>query len=182
MQMKITIAFILLLFFSSCYVNKNVPLTKDIDKWPYGAQVAIRYSENTKIARRGEGYFIKGELLAVENDSLYILTYPPSAVVIFSKEELSTMIVAFSLTSDAPNKFSGWTALLCLSTLAHGYFAVFSLPLNLIVGANVAASAAQSTFAALYPDNISWDELKKFSRFPQGIPEGVNPATLFVRY
>ena len=180
--MKLLVAISISLLFSSCLVNKTVPLTKDIDKWPYGAQVAIKYSANTKITRHSEGMYLKGELIAVGNDSAYILTYPPSAIVAIGKKELNTMIVAFSLTSDAPGKYGGWTALLCLSTLAHGYFLIFTLPINLIVGANIAVSAAQSTFAVLYPDGVSWDDLKKFSRFPQGIPEGVNPSLLYVKY
>lgn len=183
--MKSSIAIIIVfiqIIFSSCRVNKSLPLTKDAGTWPYGSQAIMRYSENNNLKVYNDEYKLSGEIIAVEKDSLYILTHAPSHFLAIGKEQIARMTVAFSLTSDSPNKFGGWTALLCLSTLAHGFFAGITLPLNAIVGANISTAAAQSTFAVFYPDNINWEELKKFARFPQGIPEGTNPATLSVKY
>jgi hypothetical protein len=169
-----SVIYLPLLVFSSCLVNKNVPFTKNLDSFPYGAQVKLKNKENSRLNLKSKQFALLAEIIAVENDTIYLKAYVgETKIYAFQKDQINRMGVSFSLTSDNPSQFSLWAGLLALSTLSHGFYATLTLPITLIAACNTAMGAAQSTYATSYPDKIRWNDLKKFARFPQGFPEAV---------
>jgi hypothetical protein len=113
---------------------------------------------------------IEGELIAIDADTVHILTY--AGLVSLSRASLCCVtLTAFRMDYSA---LQLWTALGTLSTLSHGFGLILSAPLWLLTGtlATTAASHApriQSTDPAA---------LRPYARFPQGMPPGLDRSTL----
>ncbi len=122
---------------------------------------------------------VTGEIIAV--NSSYIDLLPLNAedgVISVEKRSIKSARIRVALTSNNPEMFKIWAGTIFLSSIGHGGFAIFSIPINLAVALPVANNAAKSSFDVFYPKEISWEELSKFARFPQGIPETVNRQSI----
>jgi hypothetical protein len=73
--------------------------------------------------------------------------------------------------------FGAWTFFGSLLTISNGYFLLFTLPTTLIMGISTIAGEAKRLNFLDYPAN-SFENLSKYARFPQGLPEGLNIADL----
>ncbi|MBN2482103.1 MAG: hypothetical protein JXB19_10205 [Bacteroidales bacterium] len=58
----------------------------------------------------------------------------------------------------------------------HGYYFAFSVPVNLI--ATIYAAASNVNTVQYNTKRMPYEELKKFARFPQGIPPGIDVVSL----
>lgn len=112
---------------------------------------------------------IKGEIICFDEDRLYILSREKGELKVVSKQNLKKGDVVVCTIHDKVNKFYKWTGLMSLSFLVHGFWSVFTLPIN----AGLSAQATRSTYRINYPKAVSWEGLNKFARFPQGLPEGI---------
>jgi hypothetical protein len=150
------------LFCIGCAVPPNVPHYKKLSENTYGSYVQVEKFNNQEMA---------GELIAVDSLKMIVLIgmelHQPSCVSIPVKD-----IKHFRLRYAEPRQF-GWTIpLLAASTFLHGYFLLFTFPLNLLVTIPVTIGGAN---AFTYKDkDINLKQLTMFARFPQGIPEGVS--------
>lgn len=61
-----------------------------------------------------------------------------------------------------------------ITSIGHGFWGVITLPINISTAASMNSSSNSSAYRMKYPDNISWNEMSKFARFPQGIPENID--------
>jgi hypothetical protein len=73
-----------------------------------------------------------------------------------------------------------WTTLGSVSTLSNGFYLAFTLPLWLLTGIPVSTGEARRQNYIDYPAS-GWAEMGKFARFPQGMPAGINPSSLWPR-
>lgn len=112
---------------------------------------------------------IQGEFIAVSSDSLFIMS--DYKVQILPKADIDNARVVFFNTESGI--YGAWTFLNSLATISNGYFLVFTLPINLITGISTTSGEAKRINYYDYP-TLSWDELNKYARFPQGIPEQVD--------
>ena len=130
---------------------------------PYGAWVTVEF------VRSQEEGFLLGEFLAVDSDTLYVLTAygpaenPVSAVPL-------TMVKKAKIAHFDPQtgQAIGWVTAGSISTLSHGLGAAFTFPMWVILGSAMAGSHSRTPLEN-YPD-LSWNELKTYARFPQGPP------------
>jgi len=112
-----------------------------------------------------------GELIAVTPDSLLVLgreseMWIPKSIIIevqISKHDLGA------------GRFVGWMALGVIGSLSHGWGAILTVPLWLIVGTITSITVAVTNDFTLLPDQ--WDELRQYSRFPQGLPAEFQSGT-----
>ena len=109
-----------------------------------------------------------GELLAV--DSLNIILRPTKAnptslddLIIIPRQQVARFYLYLAQRSS-----TGVAILFELSTISHGFVLIFTLPINMIV-AGILVSEANDSFV-FSNSNITLDELKMYSRFPQGLP------------
>jgi len=85
-------------------------------------------------------------------------------------------IERFKLRYAKSQKYGWLIPAYTLSTMTHGILLIFSATVNLIVTTSVTASGDR---AYKYSNkNFTYDQLKMFSRFPQGIPENIDRIRL----
>jgi hypothetical protein len=109
---------------------------------------------------------LEGELLAVEFDSVFVLT-ESGDVVAEPLSDVGRAVLAYY----APGKTGLvlWSMLGALSTISNGFYLIFTFPAWLIAG--IAATRSQSR-APLYwiEDSQDWAAAKMLARFPTGLP------------
>lgn len=109
---------------------------------------------------------IQGEFFAVNTETVYVGTAAGLIAI-----PLSDIKKARLATYDSQyRKLSVWTLLGSLSTASHGWGLFLSAPVW-IIGGSLAAAAQSHKPIESFPDS-DWNELKKFARFPHGLPEG----------
>ena len=127
---------------------------------------------------------ILGEIIEVDSETITILrinqkSYEKSKKIqIVSKKEIVHADVIIAGTSNNPKAISTRAGIINAAPLAHGYFAIITVPLNLAITLPIANNAAKASYRVNYPENISWDKMTKFARFPQGIPENIDPRDI----
>lgn len=147
---------------SSCSTAAYLPTNSRIVDNQYGSYINIQMNYMSSI---------DGELIAVTPKIVYVLIYKDGTTHLDSAN--LDQIKDFSLRYAKSN--AAYYGLMIPAsaaiTLSHGWFLLFTLPLNLIT-TTVVTLTAGSSFVIKMKD-ISWDNLYKFARFPQGIPDNV---------
>lgn len=115
------------------------------------------------------GKLYAGELIAVGDSALVVREEFAGLSHCFLSPILE--IKSFSIRY-ANGKNYGWAVpLYTLGSISHGLFLIFTAPINLIATTVIAVDASRT-----YEMNsrvMTFEELKLFSRFPQGLPEGI---------
>jgi hypothetical protein len=122
---------------------------------------------------------LEGELIAVDGDSLFVLEEASGweLVALYGGEVREARLRGYD---PGTGKYSAWTFLGTLSTVSHGYGLVLSAPIWLIGGSS--ATASQSKMADFEYSRRDVVEMRKFARFPAGMPEGVERGKLRPRW
>lgn len=113
---------------------------------------------------------VAGELIAIDADSVHVLA-DGRLVSLPTPTPCCVTLTAFRMDYTA---LQLWTVVGTLSTASHGFGLILTGPVWLLTG-TLAASAAS------YAPRIPSTEpavLRPFARFPQGIPPGLDRATL----
>lgn len=122
---------------------------------------------------------ISGELIAIQSDTVFILD--GLGLHGIHKSELKEAVV--HMYYNQGRKFATITGLLYIPDIIA---AIFIEPAFLLLGAPwVVIGSAISIVEGgnhsnllIYPNSIRFEELKKFSRFPQGMPPGIDKTRL----
>ncbi len=167
MKYMILIGILPMMFLTACVTNKKVPSPKAFPNNVYGSFCIIDLDTGV----------VKGELLAIDSAGMTILTNAertsPSQIISIERSKVVTAEVHVSSTSNAGPSLITWAAFIPFLSIAHGGYAVISLPVNIISTGVIIRRINQDFYGFIYPDHISWDGLVKFARFPQGIPAGI---------
>jgi hypothetical protein len=126
--------------------------------------------------RSRQADFIEGELIAVENDSVYILTKSQFTPCGKLKAVAKTDIAGYTLRFADSKNYSWTIPVFTIISLTHGLFAIVSLPINWMVTGSLSSAANRS--ATYTMSRLKIDDLYSFSRFPQGIPSEVDKTAL----
>lgn len=153
---------LLLLVLSSCANLYYLPTPEKTGVNEYGSYIQVKLNGHSKV---------RGELIAIDSTTLVVLT---------NKKKLMTLPVnavkQFKLRYARARNY-GWTIpAFGYFSGAHGMFSAISLPVNLIVTISVTTSGNNAY--SYNRKTISWDKLKMFARFPQGIPPTVDPSRI----
>lgn len=139
-------------------------LTQRVENVPVrGYHVAIELRGGTSI---------EGELLAVEEDELWVEPDEGPAIQQVARRdvELATVYVR----SNESGELAGWTVLGTLSTLSHGSLALLGAPVWLAVG--VPSATLESSGARADVTGRGMDALFQYARYPQGLPDAIRPG------
>lgn len=128
----------------------------------FGAWINVTY----KI--EGTTKLSKGELIAIEKDKLYL--FGEEGLIAISVDKILRARVELYKTQEG--LFAPWTIAGTLSTLFHGYGMVLTAPLWVISG--ITCTVGESKSGILEYPKVPLEEIRKFARFPQGIPEGLD--------
>jgi hypothetical protein len=141
---------------NACAVNPAprgwLPRAEELPQETRGAWIAVR----------GKNLLVEGELIAVSEERVQVLTR-------FRLEDVPLAQVRGATVAlyDPPNVAGG-----ALIVLTHGYWAVFTLPLWLGLAAGASREPLLEVSGAELP------AVARYARFPQGLPPGVGAAGL----
>jgi hypothetical protein len=155
-----------LALFPACMASSPAPEAwrrsmDDVQKVALGAWTRVQ----------GKGLVVDGELLAADEDSLvlargdYVTLVPPACIE-------TVTVAAFE---GAPGQTIAWGVVGSLSTVSHGLFLIFSLPIWVATtgGATYGHSKAgyiEADFRKARGAEV--ENVRKWARFPQGLPPG----------
>ncbi len=152
---------ILLVFMTSCGSPHYMPKQEDVGVSPYGAHIKI-YSELD--------YIIVGELLAVEDNKIYVLGE-------YSIDSVATdQVYKYKLTYAKPKNYAWSIPLSLAAAIPSGLMAAYTGTAGLITSITATISARKSV--QYTQKNLRMDELYQFARFPQGLPPGLDLNSL----
>lgn len=158
MKTKIIFITILITFVSiGCRAPKNLPLPEQVDTYQYGSIVKVRTIENE---------IYKGELLTVDTIGLLIL--PADTTQKDARFIPHSNVKDYIVFYAKPKNYNWAIPIYSITTASHGWFLIFSLPINLI-WTSVTSSNAVNAYR--YKSKIlPLNQLRMFSRYPQGLP------------
>ncbi len=164
--------FLMLLLAASCSVPRGLPAPEEL---PYETKGAAFY------VKLHDGSVYLGELIAAENDALYVL--PAENQHPNMKRQNRLVQIPWDAVDNyrvyyAHGKSRAWFVPVYTGmTLSHGWFAFLTMPVNLI--ATLTAHVTSQHEYVLRKKDIAPGELGMFARFPQGIPQNVSPGDIY---
>jgi len=163
MKNKTFLLGLLILIMSSCSVPAYLPSFDQIDVSERGSHIRLVHKTKSNI---------EGELISIDNNEIVVLVDDVEKCMTVPVSEVKR----FSLRYAQPKNYDWTIPVFTLATLSHGWFLFLSAPVNLIVTISVTV-AGENAFK--YSDkNMTYDQLRMFSRFPQGIPPNIDIADI----
>ncbi|MCC6815267.1 MAG: hypothetical protein IT267_02525 [Saprospiraceae bacterium] len=163
MKTKIFILGLIVIMVSSCISKKYLPTSKKIDVNEYGSFIIIRYKKTSRTS---------GELIAVDSSTIVVLAEKTKKCMsVFVRD-----VDYFSLRFANPRNY-GWTIpIYIILPFIHGSFSVLTIPIHLITTISLTATGESSV---IYTNKeISYEKLRMFARFPQGIPQEIDQTSI----
>jgi hypothetical protein len=111
---------------------------------------------------------IRGELLAVGPDTVYVLRLDGAVMRVPTTRVTRARIGWYE---SEWRRTATWGVLGTLSTASHGFILVASAPIWIIAG--TASTAADSRAPILDPSRSSWADMARYARYPAGPPGGL---------
>jgi hypothetical protein len=166
--MKTKPAFLLLpalfaLLLGACQTAKYLPDSTEIGYGLYGGQIELRKTDKQ---------FLEGELIALDSTSLLIRQDADKGCVQVPIAEVKN----FTLRYARPKKYWWSVPVYTLVTLSHGAYLIYSAPANAIV-TNTVAITGENAYQYSHKQ-LTYDQLRMFARFPQGLPPGIKPEAI----
>lgn len=112
---------------------------------------------------------IDGELLAIQDDHVYVL----NGDAVRSVPIDSVLEARLTWYDSHGSDVVGLTVLGTISTISNGGFLIFTAPMWMI-GGSIAASSRYHDPIIMAPAH-AWDEIRPYARFPQGLPPDFVP-------
>ncbi|MEP7326643.1 MAG: hypothetical protein ABI836_11885 [Gemmatimonadota bacterium] len=119
----------------------------------------------------------EGELIAIGPDSVFVLV-GDSLVGRSLSGVRRIRVVGYNPKA---GDLMTWTAGGMFSTLSHGLVAFISAPAWLLAGGAITSSAAHASEINVPGYHKTWDDLRPYARFPQGIPAGLDRTSIRAR-
>ena len=169
---KIALLFLPFLLLSGCASTTAprgwLPSNSQTQSQTFGSWIQVHYNSDSD-----KDQFIDGELIALDTDTLYILTDQRFQSI--AKPDI-TKARLVSYDSKA-GSMGGLVFLGTLSTLSHGAFLILTAPFLWMIGGGATAASQSLKPIIDYPDR-SLEDFQHYARFPQGLPRGISLAKL----
>lgn len=165
---RLTIA-ALLLVTGGCFHTSAppgwLPRPEEVKGDAFGAWARVERNDSARTR-------VEGELIAVDADSIHVLKEATFVSLGMAGVRSVTLTAFDQPTADATT----WMVFGALSAGSHGLLAILTAPTWLAVG--VFSVRAMRTAPAVRWTKGDVEALRKFARFPQGIPTAVDRAKL----
>jgi hypothetical protein len=152
----------------ACYYQPPVAVPKGT--LPEGPAVAESGFGAWALVRSADSSWTSGELIAAGEDSLHVLT----ARGLLSRGMHDVVVVHVLTHENHPGEISTFALFGALSTISHGFGVVLTGPLWVLFGSIIARDASRAGVVI----TRDWTQLQMWSRFPPGLPSGVDRGTL----
>lgn len=164
--MKFNVLFMLVLF-SSCLSTRldYLPTPDTITTYNKGHYFEGVAYYNSKIF---------GEMLYISYDTLVILN-KETGIKDYTKREIlkGEIILSLATNGNERDKLKIYNTITTISPFTHGWWFIFSGPINYGVNTDSNKKSSSGTYRMHY-ELTPWEKLNKFCRFPQGLPQGVD--------
>lgn len=149
--------------------RKWLPTAKEALRDTYGGWIVV-------VSEDSHGNMVKsaGEFIAYQEGTAYILT-GTGPIVVPADEVIS---VSLAVYRNDTGKIILWTVGGTLSTISHGYYLIFTAPAWVLAGSIAGIIESKGGVVVINEEYFSWDKTKKFARFPQGLPDGIDLSEL----
>ena len=167
----LAIASLAALTLSSCASGKHLPEADKVWQSPFGAvvRVTLNLPSQREDGRRHVRYtIVTGELLAVSETGFYLSNYGETDTAVFVRPK---WVTEYNIQDARSHSYGHALTLTSLTTISHGFYAVITLPVNVIAGLIIGMGSANSY--QVRTDEIPMNQLRIYARYPQGLPEGV---------
>lgn len=161
MKTNIVLYLLVTTILTNCYSPTYLPSYKKIDINPFGSFIIVNKTNRQHVY---------GELIAVDSNRIILLADINKKCLTINRNEIKYFSLQYA-------KIDNWTGpLFTLLSLTHGVVIPITLPINI---ASTTSNPfkythySNDTFNKKSKRNISYDQLKMFARFPQGIPPGI---------
>jgi len=149
-----------------------LPDTDDVPQNAHGGWITV-VTQEAKSQSDEEWMQYSGELIALDEDNVYVLY---DSLYIIPKSIIAESVV--DLDQKNTGTYAAWVLGGSLLTISNGAYGVITLPLWLLAGIPTASGESyRDMYDQEYPDEVYWDDVNKFSRFPQGV-ESINLSNL----
>jgi len=142
-----------------------LPAPQETPVDPYGAWIEVLALEGTETG---------GELIAVHDDSVFVLTQD-GVLVATARADVKQARTAFYASEYGG--LAAWAVVGSIATVSNGVLAVGTLPLWLIVGSIAVGADSRAPLTSVRHDE-QWADARKYARFPQGMPPSLDRAVL----
>jgi len=156
MNKLITLSGVLFLCFGCASQNYFLPDFEEVHATPYGAYIKLKTDR---------GMIVTGELLTVEANNVVIGSPELQRISVIDTLHIKEHYIQF-----AKYKRYGYPVLI---SFTHGLWLVFTVPINAII--TQITNAQERKELRFY--QYKFNELKSFTRFPQGVPDGFSLET-----
>ncbi len=150
----------------------SLPGAGKLHDFPKGGWIV---AEKLQVTGNPDQDFIRGELIALEDSMLYILT--PDSMVVASASAIRRATVY--VWRSHPEAYALWTVLAIIPNIAgaiatgYGEFLLLAIPMIVVGTTMTAVEGASKSNQIIYPQKHILGDLRPYCRFPQGIPESV---------
>lgn len=145
-----------------------LPTAKESTNDAFGAWIVVKNKHKDGTTMNA------GEFIAYHEEKLYVLTRGGPAVIPVADVITATVAVH----SNQQDKVFIWTIGGTLSTLSHGFYLIFSAPVWLLSGILAGVQESKGGMIIIEEKTFAWDTIKKYARFPQGLPDNIDISEL----
>lgn len=179
MRYLLLLVFVMVCSSCSSKISRALPKPSEFKDYVKGqiVKLEIRDSKKKVYQKQWEDDPV-GEIIEVDIDKMTILTLEKSTLVTIPKLDIEVADIYISLSGEKKSGLAVWAGLVNFLSIGHGWYAPLSLVVNLVSTISTANSTIKGAYLVNYPETVPWEELYKFSRFPQGIPSVVDRATI----
>ncbi len=188
LQLRIGVmVFIIALIVSGCSTTKaprgwlESPSNVNFNAWGGWIQLKVLPDKVKSIEDFDDNFSYKdlnvggGEFICFQDSLVYVLHNNKVLKINYLRIYKAELEIA----TDKKGGLALWTVLGTLSTLSHGIPLIFSAPAWLLFGtAATVGESDRNRFINYSPNYDWWQRAKKFSRFPQGLPNDFDLSQL----
>ena len=148
----------------ACKGPEYLPGKKDLAISPLGSQI-YPYKDGAKL-------LLRGELLAVEEQFIYIRLEETNRNVAIDKE----MFNCYELQIAQFDNMS-FDIIMVIASVGNGFLGMLTLPLNLVTAIGMRSASKNEVLFDCF--QITQEELYQFARYPAGLPKGIEIAQIY---
>lgn len=146
------------MFIYSCETPSYLPSNHEVGTNQYGSYIKVNQNVNEEILLR------KGELISIDSSNIIVFDEVSKKCITIPINKVSK----FKLKYAKSREYFWSIPVLSLSSIAHGFGLIITMPANIVVTSIVTTSG--SSDYQFSKKNITYNEMRMFARFPQGIP------------
>jgi hypothetical protein len=163
MKTNIILSALLAMFLGACHYPAFLPPPENVGVSPYGSYVTI-------FSRKAVHY--DGELIAIDSNRIVILDESSNRCVTVPLTDLYNFKIRYATSSGYETSIPFFLAL----PFMHGWWSVFTIPIHLSV--TIAVSVDARNEFVYKSTSMSYEKLRMFARFPQGVPAFIDLADI----